>query len=638
MGSGFRDYNQVNNLLNPDPAVVAFDVAANLALAGATRLAGKFGSEIMDSFYSQGPSLRGSQSQPSETSGNIHMMEEDGISIDSQGTCKRARYSNTQTLGVSDFVNAPTNIIGAANSLSLGNNIEKAIICKLNASVNSPKLAYEYLLKHMLGSGRIELTWAGSMHSQLNKRHRHYECFRHNLYNTNAVTASDAYPVSMSPYILSPKMDFHSEQVDPLGYPQGNNMSGVGWKNFNVPELDSSGNPISGEGKAYYVALNRPDYEDMMWNLNRLKLATVPSVGGTPPTDTGFAGDVAQMKQNYHRGRSEIFLNNVRKAEFEPQASEYVFQGSSYRYNSLFKNGTVSYQFMNKGIAPAKIELVVLKVRKQAQGIVPCPKAVDPADFTPVFNGVITDYYESPVANGYLQTIYNKFGTDDLQGRKPQASDVLDDARYPFVPKLKKTDKSECAFTEVQRISFVATSGSRRNVKIQLGGKVYDPTNVAQKTNPNANLNAPVALDDHTYVIGISCCGCRASRIIEPEVETLVDPTTGEPTGNPTSHGAGIIGDVHSHCLVQYYASYVEEIGAMTYKDPGYGKIYVGGAMIQPDDLGYLSNSTAGVILPQSQTVRIPTSQTRNHKGVSQDLERTYPATVVSSTNRGQKP
>lgn len=587
--------------------------------------------DMFSNFSSQDSFLRGSQSQPSETSGNTRNRE-DGIEVDSQGHCKRARYSNTQTLGVNDFVNTPTDIIGAANSVSLGNNIEKSIVCKLNSSVTTPKLAYEYFLKHMLGSGRIEMTWAGSMNTGLNLRHRHYEVFRHNLYKPESgLVTQTSYPSQMEPYVLRPRMTFNAPTNSNL------NMSNVGWVNFNTP----TGGTV-GEGRCFFPALNRADFEDMMWNLNRLKLSTVPaSTGGTPNTDTIFASDVLQMKSNEHRGLSAIFQNNSTPPNFSGPANPTEFMGSKYRYNAVFKNGTVTYQFMNKGAGPAKIEIVVLKVRKQGQSMIPtCENyaGVDPE----AISNIVYNQYEEPTSEGYLATVYSKFGTDDLNGRVPEAADVLNNARFPFIPKLKKTVKADVGFTEVQRISFIATAGSRRNVKIQLGGDVYDPANVPQKSiKTDAGDDSwqfyPQVMDSHSYVIGISTCGCRASRIV-PGVVTPAPTAGGNPSGNPSINGAGIVGDVHSDSLIQYYASYVEEIGAMAYKDPGYSKIFVGGAMIQPDDAGELSTSVAGIVLPQSQTVRVPASHTTVEKGLRTDISSEDPHIYATSSTNNQAP
>lgn len=551
-----------------------------------------------------------------------------------------------------------SNCIGAGELMLVDDTRSKGISVKLNKRYIADK-SIDNMLAHIMGKGVVSNSWGGRMEFNMNERHRHYEFFRHRVAAewVQPASGANAAPYPKNWNVLNPRQDPSATAYSLGAY----KISQTGFHDFD-------------QGSVWIAPLNRADYEDMSWNLNKMKLLRGQTTNtGTFPPDRfdGFAnqisgsGDENFLQQNAHYACSKLMSNNLRSYGLSStSASASVVEkayASSYKYNMVFNQGKVCYDFANKGISPAVVEIIVYKVKKTStSGDIWTNRSM--AEAASLSNSV-TAAIEDPICNGYIETCVNKLGTDQLNGRIPQFSDVSTNPRYPFLPVLKKTRGIDSTTTEHQRVKFALKPGGRRSCEFVLGGDIYDPamTNnqvrMPQTSTPAGNLQPtePVlptqqdvvgnqgpspggtgigsaggttCMDDHSFIICMSVQGVKMSAQFQTTNKELAGPNYVQPD---------ILGDVYCGGDVQYYAKYEEQIGACSYKAPHVGNIYINGNQAQLED--WVDNSTSAPIsmkevvspvttLSINRAVRIPPSADRVF-----DTSGVQTSTVVNSNS-----
>ena len=304
----------------------------------------------------------------------------------------------------------------------------------------------------------------------------------------------------------------------------------------------------------WWTPLNRPDFEDMSWNLNRFKLtATTKNAsfydgpgaagqiagqgeqdevlnlpdstlkyidftpGGALPTQAGVIGsqlaaylscipptlcaDVAPFRSAYHRRQSSLRLNNQRSAGswvFNSDVPVVDFDPDVPKYNKFkyVRGDTYKYNMVfNSG---SLLYNFMNKDPNAAEVSVVVLKVKKSAGFDGKSGSMATNELflrnAVPIGEGYYNSVIERYGTDNLGGRMPVTDDVWKLPNYPYLPNVKKTKQMNLPFTEVMRNTFVLPAGARRTVKIDLPGQVYDPANIPL-SNPENKGNSVVYPD-----------------------------------------------------------------------------------------------------------------------------------------------
>ncbi len=532
-----------------------------------------------------------------------------------------------------------TNCIGSQDLMVLDDVRSKPIQLKLGKAETDHK-SIENMLKHIIGKGTVGNSWGGRMQFKMNERHRHYEFFRHRIASRwNETSVGDGFYNELWPVLL-PRQK--SGITTTLGT---KTVSETGFHSFS-------------DGASYIAPLNRADYEDMSWNLNKMKLFPTIStnVNLDPSTIDGvlnlakpMAGTVPltydqfPLKIDDHNGCSALMANNLQSFGVEGATNQIKMIGqTSYKYNMVFNQGKISYDFMNKDISPAVVEIIVYKVKK---GV----------NMESWYNGFLTgviepstigkQLIENPISKAYVATSLDKIGTDQLNGRMPQEDDVVTNPRYPFLPVLRKQRGVDSSVKEYSRVKFALKSGARRECEIVLGGDIYDPAQVQQGQTPIfavtqadtvVSTTAPYletsmqpfgegykepadwpAMDNHSYIVCMSVQGVKMSAQFNNDI---YNKATGDIDGS-ADIPPPILGDVYCGGDVQYYAKYEETLSAAAYKTPYTGNIYINGNQAELEDwidndvsppapLDIQNSLKPSQILSLGRTVRVPPTVT----------------------------
>lgn len=420
-------------------------------------------------------------------------------------------------------------------------------------------------LKHLNGHGKVRMQFGGRILAKVNLRHVHMQAFRHRLSaGTDVVNA--AWPAGVESRILGPN------NTVPF-IPAGPAVAGTTPYPVNTTSLRDINT-----GDVYYAPYNTADLEDLSWNLNSLKL-------GNPEWGAGielpsFEPNVSLFVDDSHARQSRIAQNNMFLPDLPTVADSHT---SPYRYNAVFNKGSILYNFMNKGLGGAKIDLIVYRIKKGS---------------TQTFTGnTLANNSTQPfvqiadaIGAGYVATALAKAGTDELIGRPPVSTDVYTNPAFAFLPEMKRTLQSQMMFAEVSRQTFAMPSGSRREVNIVLPGSVYDPTNIPASNVPVHPPNYPQIFDQGTYSVVISVSGQKCTQELTE-------------TGSSFN-----IGDMYAGADIQFFATYTEHMGACQYKDTPTANMYSRGALLPGTGTSVPTQFKVAPItmLPQNQAVRIP--------------------------------
>ncbi|AXH74462.1 MAG: putative capsid protein [Circoviridae sp.] len=413
-------------------------------------------------------------------------------------------------------------------------------------------------------------------------------------------------------------IDFSNYSASNDGYPLGNGTVLYPKVNqYNFP----AGTAVALNGGIYkhtanencWAPLNRPDLEDMMWNLNKLKLSA--DVGFNQQTSAAiFQDNVPRIEVDAHRRQSIIEINNLKASKVDTT----IYQATTpanYRFEAVLKGGHVKYNFMNKESTGARVEVIVYRMKKHARSnsgaasFVPVdPTTIDYGDIganaNPLSNIV------PAVTQGYRDRYVGKLGTDDMFG---QAGDfggtlfnkdaVYTNPEYPLLPSMKETKQTNLAYKEVSRTAFALPAGGSRDLTVKFDGVKYDPADIFKFLNRDAAggqtpYQLPGVLDDMSYAVVISVCGVKMTRLVSD-----ID-SSGAPVSEP-------LFDVHSNAKVQYTAEYIENLGAACYKKPGKVDLYNNCLQRDTEIFGSASTQITPVTtIPVDKTVRL--TQTSN--------------------------
>lgn len=528
------------------------------------------------------------------TSHGARTSSEAGLDIDREGRTKVQKISQSTPLGAKS-INSPQTGIGSAHTQVVGNNTAPPIRLTLGKQLG-PLNSIENFLSLMNATGSVSVSFGGKLISAADSRVRTYNIYRHNLHGDANLTENGAYPPGS--FIMNPTGSLNVELTG------GHTVSAV----LNRTQIRDIKN-----GSVFWSFYNKPDLEDVSWNLNKLKLGPQSQVAGTDDFNTPVNGaspkiqlldDVKLLQGSAHRAFSAMYQNNERHDYGSTPGSA---RSSPYIYDSVFKQGTVDYLFMNKGQSPCEVEIIVYRTKKNGiQGV-----AGKFGDFD------IQTQLEGPITQGMMKKVLSGIGTDyTATGYTPASSDWVGNPDYPFLPKNRFIDQSSTPFTEVNRVKLCMQSGQRRPFQLKLGGIKYNPcTSVLRKVTGSLEdkpTSCPL-LDEHSYVVCIALNGIAMSR-------QLGGQTNATGTGVELTSGP-IIGDTHAPADLQWYGTYTEDVGAMAYKKIRSRNVWTSGQAqsIAKSVLTYNQGagttqrmtSTPVALLTQAQAVRLSTAPTQ---------------------------
>lgn len=502
------------------------------------------------------------------------------------------------TPGSSQLIRKPYGI-GAHLTGVVENNWSTPINLRLGSRVTAKEESMKNFLDLISGSGKITTSFGGRLQSDQDKRAVHYAAFRHNLHDTSYTDTQGPYPSTAN--VMTPGGTL--------------NLSFSGFPTDFSKNITLTDTPIStvSDGALWWSPLNRADYEDMSWNLNRLKVKRNEGTSAAATT-AGFAPDVRIDDSSIHRLNSQIYKNNRTNGEDDVVSETRTFEDIPYKYNMVFQQGTLDYSFMNKGETACQVEVIVYRVKKTGN-----------ASNYSTFSGFDLDStLLAPIKQGYVNKLGAYAGTDWLaSGRTPVSTDCVTNPAHPFLPQTRYTCRTDIPFAESQRIKVTIPSGTRRPMKIYLGGKKYDPANT---TGRHVSLSGAATvvrgiMDEYSYLVAIAVNGIQVTRQVH-SAAVQFDATHYVP--NPQN-----IGDMYAPADLQWYLQYTEEIEAASYKKRGTSRINVNGFAPQldsiihdyneelklPDEEQDVLHTRPVTMIPQSMAVRVPPSQIRVSAG-----------------------
>lgn len=490
-------------------------------------------------------------------------------------------YSPQSNPGVDQLMLKPFGI-GNEHVAVSGNNWLTPININLGKRESRSSESIKNFLSLISGSGKVCTSFGGRLLAPVDKRVHTFQMFRHNLHASDSVNDSGPYPGTAK--IMNP--------------------SGTLDLRFDTPYVSTNvllNAPITTveDGSVWWAPLNRSDYEDMSWNLNRCKVARVDVSGTGGVFQSVFQPDAARWQDNaHHRLNSEIYLNN--------DTTAHVNDDPPYRYNMVFQQGYLNYVLMNKGPGPLTVELIVYRIKKRGNATL--DSSFDNFD--------IKHTLINPIKEGFTDKQQAKNGTDLLNGHAPHGSDCVDNPAYPFLPFSRYTRTSEIPFTESQRVKVVVPSGAHRPVRIKLGGDVYDPANVVGQMSHSTKTRSIV--DSHSYMVCLAVNGTQVTRELKPGNQQFAN--------NAYTFDGINIGDMYGSADLQWYMQYTEEIEAAAYKKNDNSKIVVAGNLPEMATALAVHNNdptkedlwtTPVTMLPQDKTVRVSESVSRTRYGTA---------------------
>lgn len=297
-------------------------------------------------------------------------------------------------------------------------------------------------LKNLQQNGRINVGWNGTVKGGIDTRNVHMQVFRHRMSKNSANIVQDAYPIlginggppssQVLPMYLYPSNSLYLNSTQ-NAYDLTNPFTpgAVGLTNqFPFQEAPAPGDVVKNAylqhpvGTVAWAVMNRPDLEDMSWNLNKLKLranafgdasqgdglnqplftgitqqgtgtftgdlALIDTSGATASyTPTGtltiepiepegsvynprFLPDVAVFQIDQHRRQSVLQQNNflASASPVNMLASGAISEDSTlygYTYDAVLRYGKIAYDFMNKNDTAAVVQVIIYRVKKTAK-------------------------------------------------------------------------------------------------------------------------------------------------------------------------------------------------------------------------------------------------------------------------------
>lgn len=494
------------------------------------------------------------------TSGSKRTSSQTGVSLNTDS--KKPKISTVvqrTPVGFSSLNNlGALEGIGAAATAVLGNKTSPPLSLRLGKQLVGSS-SIENFLSLFTQTGTISSSFGGRLQVGQDKRMRVFHCFRHNLHH--APTSEDAeYGLQVNaPYPSAAKIL---------------NIQG----DITLDTVTVNNSPIVDvvNGGVYFAPYNKPDLEDVSFNLNKFKLGplsssndpqypddhgnstiNMPANPTNPSADNPFyktklalLNDVNLMHGHQngtlgkHRAMSAIYQNNIRMANF---TDNFDYDSAPYKYDAILKQGTVDYLFMNKGIGPLSVEVVVYRVKQG--GVQGVPSKYADLD--------LVNQLEKPISQGNFNKYMAGFGTDNLafngqiNGARTETS-WYTEPDLPYLPSCREIDQAALAYKEVQRIKVCLQAGERRPFQLKLGGEKYDPSSLVKrhKGGSTSEPDAVPIFDKYSYIVALVVNGMPQTRQLNRQ-------------GVATYQS---VGDCFGEADFQFTAQYTEQVGAMAYK------------------------------------------------------------------------
>lgn len=448
----------------------------------------------------------------------------------------------------------------------------RPVVMKVGKSINVAKQRSQSIanmLKHASGYGTIVTEFNGWLNSKVGMRANTFLCFRHNFSDDSATTAVDVdYPTG-------------SKILTPIPGDDPSNIPGIGLTSEDI----HNGNPWHHhpDGSTFFAPLNRADYEDMSWNLNRLKFKGEGS--GQSSVTVSEAPGKAYSKMR----RVSLLRQNNASVHADVTNPESTYVPLPYDYDMVFNQGTVTFDFSNKGNGACHTTVIVFKVKKSNIASVNHADWIPPATGSANY-GVAKTLYPA-IEQGVKDQQNSKQGLNNLGGQYQPSIDVLTNPEKPLFPQSRHTLQSNLPYKEESRMKFAMPAGARRTLTLQLGGDVYDPAQLPRKTPAVNNIETSLVpiVDTHSFIVCISVNGLKATRIYGAHSDRL--------------------GEIIPDARIEWQAKYSESIGGCSYKNDKNNRIQVRGEV--HDLTGatgrvLVANENAGVILPLSSVIGTP--------------------------------
>lgn len=446
----------------------------------------------------------------------------------------------------------------------------------------------------------------------------HFQHFRHNLHSTSNSVNKYAYVQTNYANILKPVAHYESNvsRVTPYA------LVASGTENTDPYATDGN---VLGQA-SQYSPWNKADLENMSYRLQNgrhLVEYRQKADGGYNNTAVYYADedypDIAKTNSpDMFTALSLIHkINDQRSRMQQSNWTGLVDTGAMFKnHKAHLVGGTVDYAFTNTSGNPAKITVVVYKVKKGFHGT-----PTNTSDSSPDvhWNGdkmqhrhielTFAGYRDKQARRLGLKRwpedlqIVNQNGASQGGGRQPRMSDIAADPRFKFLPEYKCAVPSEQPYVEQQRVTFELPAGTDREITIALPGRLYNPNTEydssireqvpgvtstgsagQQMADGDATMDSVHMHDRGQYSIAIGVSGAEGVG----QYETIEQP-------KGTLREGTVFGTTEVCCKGRY----TERVGAMTIALP-MGSSFTNGHLADIRTFG--SNKTAIAILPASNT------------------------------------
>jgi len=550
------------------------------------------------------------EAPPDATPAQSRTMDVDEVVTDQNGHTSARSTTVRSDISESSMLTGK-GIFGASQVPSLGSGVLTRLRMKLGGREYPDQV--QSLLEKLVGSNAYTRTkFAGRVLVPVGERHYHHQVFRHN-YSTSETTDTAVLDSEFKKRVLVPNPYTYLPAT--TGFYPGKTVSGGDGL---VPYSRDTSFRDMDNAVVYFADINRSDIEDLSWNQCKVKTIDPP---------TGYANTTQQIESDAKTGYTFTML----KCRFSKIYQHNTFDNADGigtdnknhvgSYKAVINYGRVVYQFMNKGDGAAEVVVLVSKVKNNHvlsnSALKYSNASDDDAKKYPMKD------YISAIGLGWKNRALAAHSTEMIgtsADNGVSVNQVVDDPRYPFMPKLKQTKQTDCHMSEVSRQTFAMPAGSRRLVTVDLPGMVYDPVQGlsaidAEDASPKATI-----MDKYSYIVTIAVNGAKSTRFVNG---------TNEAGGGAWQFGGYAVGDMHGEANIQFIAAYEEHVGPAVYSKSNKVKLYNRGELLDPhqeftpDRVTHLFQSfkqTTGTIIPQSMSVRPTPMATRQDGTTTHDI------------------
>jgi len=321
-----------------------------------------------------------------------------------------------------------------------------------------------------------------------------HNVFRHNVPETTNVSAVVGSKFGTTDVTWNNSLGPDASQVrkqPPLGtavsaFPAGTTGLNI---NLNTPYRYPQ------NGDVLYSRMNRQTLENLGWNANPIKMRSIePGAALTPTVTTMEVYDNASLVTTAAGPASSI--PNQCPVQTTSTGSDQA--GPSFFYRSQMGIGEICYNFINDGLNPICVDVVITRLKKSQEiggGALVYENAI---------NQMVQSYQK-----GYMNYATQNQNQANFAGDAPQEVDVTTNARGAFLPAkalgihYKGTGgtgilNQDAPFKQVARDQFIMAGGGSREWSMKLQAVDYD----ARRYNQSS-----MQFDDLTYIISFGISG-----------------------------------------------------------------------------------------------------------------------------------